>query len=354
MNMNEVLLLIGIMMTISGIIVFYLGYKRGVPNTILWAAFPILHGLHEFTEYFMDNFDLISYTERFEMLFSISGSFVLLAAALEYNGVLQKPVGKIAGLIGLIGVSYFVFGLPEELLEDIEHTIITVGIFKTDPIRFMQGMFLTILTLLVIIITYLYLLYQSKKGIITPDSKLSQTTIIAILLLGIYAFFEGFNWEGGIFISLRAISLGLFIVVPIFFILTNKIGLQRLIIIDEGGIPLMVFNFPSDSFLSFDSSEGSRVVLASGFLAAISSFSGQVLKAGSSLSLRTNNLFFIVSQYKSKIYALQTLHTNRNLEKKFDQLKEGISSKIENFTNPGDINTDDIKPVITEMFSFFY
>lgn len=354
MNMNEVLLLIGVMMTISGIIVFYLGYKRGVPNTILWAAFPILHGLHEFTEYFIDNFDLISYIERFEIIFSISGSFVLLAAALEYNGVLQKPIGKLAGLIGLISVGYFVFGLPEELLEGIEHTIITVGIFESNPIRFMQGIFLTILAILAILFTYLYLITQSRKGLITPDSKLTQTSTIAILLLGIYAFFEGFSWEAGIFVALRAISLGLFIVVPIFFIFVNKIGLQRLIIIDKGGIPLMVYNFPTDSFLSFDSSEGVRAVLASGFITAISSFSGEVLDAGSSLTLRTHNLFFIVSHYKSKIYALQTLSLNRNLEKKFDRLKEVVSSKITNSTNPSDTNTSEIKPIIKELFSFFY
>ena len=35
--MNEVLILIGVIMVISGIAVFLLGRQRGVPNSALWA-----------------------------------------------------------------------------------------------------------------------------------------------------------------------------------------------------------------------------------------------------------------------------------------------------------------------------
>lgn len=352
--MNEILILVGVMMIVSDIIVYILGYKRGVPNTILWSIFPILHGFHEFTEFFIDNFNLISYTERFEIFFSISGSFILLAASLEYNGVLQRPIGKLSALVGLVTTSYFIFGLPDEIIEDLENTVLVVGILQTDLIRFLQGFFLTILAIIAILSTSLYLLRQSKRGITHPDHRLKQTTVVSILLLGLYSLFEGFTWEAGIFITLRAISLGLFIIVPMFFILINKIGLQSLIIIDKGGIPLMVYNFTSDDFISFNTTEGQRILLASGFLAALTSFSGDILKAGSSMSIRTNKLFFIISKYKSKIYALQTININKNVQKSFDQLTKEASLKLEHIPDPNKADHAEIKPIITSLFSLYY
>ena len=47
-------LIIGIIMTLSGVGVFILGYRRRVPNTLLWALVPFVHGLHEFGDYWIE------------------------------------------------------------------------------------------------------------------------------------------------------------------------------------------------------------------------------------------------------------------------------------------------------------
>ena len=51
--MDEVLL-IGIIMTIAGIVIGIFGRLRNTSNVWFWAIFPIAHGMHEFIEYFMD------------------------------------------------------------------------------------------------------------------------------------------------------------------------------------------------------------------------------------------------------------------------------------------------------------
>jgi hypothetical protein len=352
-KLSAVLILIGIIMVASGIFVFYIGYKKSVPNTYLWAAFPILHGLHEFAEASLE-LGMPFIVERFEIFFAIAGAFVLLAAALEYNGVVARPIGKFAALIGLIGVSYFIFFLPEHIIEEMEHIKYDFGILVTNPIRFFQGMFMTILAIIALLLTSLYLVLRAKRGEITLDPKLIQITGISVILLSVYAFFEGFESEDPVFVTLRAISLSLFLIVPIFFILTNKLGLQRLLIIQEGGIPLLGYNFPSNTYLTIDSSESSDFVLAAGFLAAVSSFSGNVLKAGSTFSIRSKQLYFILTQVEGNIYALQSLHTNKNLERDFFEFGKHLNPKIPKTNSPDDLDLKTIGSEIQEHFSLYF
>ena len=140
--MNEELILIGVIMIVSGILVFFFGRYRGVPNAFLWALFPIFHGLHEFADYFVEEFNSPYLVEQFGFIFSIAGSFSLLAATLEFNGAVPRSTGKIMGLIGLIVVSYFLL-LPQVLVENIEHTVVNIGVLSTNPIRFFQGIFMS-------------------------------------------------------------------------------------------------------------------------------------------------------------------------------------------------------------------
>jgi hypothetical protein len=348
--MSEVVLLTGIVMVLSGIVVYILGNRRVVPNAFLWALFPILHGFHEFAEYmleFQNNFTL----ERFEIFFAISGSFVLLAATLEYNGVLGKPLGIITAIIGIISVNYFIFILPENIIEDMEHIILDFGVLKTNPFRFLQGFVMTVIAICAIFFTSLFLHQKSKKGEIGVDSRLTKITIISIILLSIYAFFEGFTSENEIFITLRAISMAFFIVVPVFFIYANSFGLQKLLVIKEGGVPLMGYNFSLGQFFDFYSEEGGDMVLAAGFVAAISAFSGEVLKGGKTLSIRSNRLYFVIAQIESNLYALQSLHVNKKLEKIFHNFGTQFNLDIQNVEQPDEINTKDVKQKIRESFS---
>ena len=113
--MSEVLILIGVIMVVSGIAIYYIGLRRNVPNTILWAFFPILHGLHEFADYFLEFYDIFI-IEQFEMFFAIAGAFLLLGATLEYNGALAKPIGKITAFFGMISIGP---GTDEIIIKDI-------------------------------------------------------------------------------------------------------------------------------------------------------------------------------------------------------------------------------------------
>ena len=351
--MSEVLILIGVIMIAAGVVMLYLGIKRNVPNTPLWSLFPILHGLHEFADYALES-GMPFIVERFEIFFAVAGSFVLLAAALEYNGVIPRPIGKFVALIGLISVSYFIFALPEQIIEDMEHSLFDFGFITSNPIRFFQGFFMTIVAILAILLTTIYITYQSKKEFQTIDRKLIEIMITSIVLLSIYAFFEGFLSEDPIFITLRAISLSLFIIVPIYFILVNYVGLQRLLIIQQGGIPVLGYNFPSHTFLSFDTPEGADFILAAGFLSAVSSFSGDVLKSGTTISIRSNRLYFLITQINGTIYALQALHANKNLETVFFEFGSNLNPGIQNIESPDDLNKSDIKSKIDQSFSLFY
>ncbi len=352
--MSIVLLFIGIVMVVAGVFVFYIGNKKDTPNKYLWAGFPILHGLHEFAEYALD-FNAPFIVEQFEEFFAFAGAFVLLAAAIEYNDVIPRPMGKFAALIGLIAASYFIFFIPEVIFEEMEHYKFDFGIVKTNPLRFFQGVFITILVIITFLSSALYLFLKSKGGLISIDvKKLFLTTGVSVVLLLIYAFFEGFESDDTIFITLKAVSLSLLLVIPVFFILVNTVGLQRLLVIQEGGVPLLGFDFSSNSFISFNSSEGDEFILAAGFLSAVSSFSGNILKAGSTFSIRSRHLFFVITKIEGKIYALQSLHINKDLEKNFFEFGQRISNSIEHAQNPHDLDLKNIESEINNSFSMFY
>jgi len=195
---------------------------------------------------------------------------------------------------------------------------------------------------------------RSKRGHITIDPKLIKTTTISVALLVVYAIFEGFESEDPVFITLRAISLSLFIIVPVFFILVNNVGLQRLMVIQEGGVPIIGYKFPSNTFISMDSTESKDFILAAGFLSAISSFSDDILKAGSSISIRSKQLYFILTHTGGNIYALQALHTNRELEKILYNFGENLNLKLPKTNNLNEIDLDMVKSEVHNSFSSFY
>jgi hypothetical protein len=68
------LLIIGTIMILTGIVVIYFGHKRSVPNAVLWAIFPIAHGLHEFADYALDEMAAPFFVERLELFFAIGSS----------------------------------------------------------------------------------------------------------------------------------------------------------------------------------------------------------------------------------------------------------------------------------------
>jgi hypothetical protein len=137
---------------------------------------------------------------------------------------------------------------------------------------------------------------------------------------------------------------------PVFFILVNRIGLQKLLIIQEGGIPLLGYDFLSHNFISIQSSE----ILAAGFLSAISQFSDEFLKAGKSFSLRSKQLYFILAHIEGTIYTLQSLHTNKNLEKFFYDFANKINPYLKKFNTPKDVDLGTVRAEIQNAFNLFY
>ncbi|KKN08463.1 hypothetical protein LCGC14_1056490 [marine sediment metagenome] len=240
--MSFILILIGTIMLITGIIIIYLGKKRAVPNTYLLGLFPIFHGIHEF----ITSFQLIQpiiLLERIEIFSAILGAFCLLAVTIEFNGAVAKPIGKLISIIGIVIVSYFIFILPDSLIVILSSTTLNFGAFQSTPFRFFQGFFISFISIIVTLFTFIYLKISSRRDSFSIDSRLSRFTAIIISLLTTYALFEGFNHELEVFILLRAFSMTLFMIIPLFFILEmskasyfsniEKIRLEQKVTISE-------------------------------------------------------------------------------------------------------------------------
>ena len=347
--MSFALIIFGVIMILIAIVILHIGNKKAVPNTFLWAIFLMLKGIHEFAK-FLEELQVSFIIKRFELFFAISSSFILLAIAIGFNGALSSPIGKLAAIIGITTVSFFIFTLPEDTLLEITYIIFDFGFLQSDPIKFFSGFFITILAILALLFTSIYLLWQSKKDLLTIYPNLIHTTIILIVLLSIYSIFEGFNFKNEIFITLKALSLFSFIIIPLFFILIKKVSLQKLLVIHEGGIPRLGYNFSSGLFLSFDRNN----FLIAGFLAAITSFSKEILKGGITFSIRSNQLYFIITKINGNIYVLQSLHANKNLEKKFLEFGNRLNPKIQSVKLHNQIELNIVKPEIQESFSIFY
>lgn len=216
--MSFVLILIGTIMIISGIIVIYLGKKRAVPNSFLLGFFPIFHGIHEFI-ISLQEIQAFILLERIEIFTAVLGAFCLLAVAIEFNGAIAKPMGKLISIVGIATVSYFIFFLPDNVIENLNSIVLNFGYFQSTTFRFFQGFFISFMAITVILLTFIYLKLRSKKDLFTIDSRLSRFTAISITLLILYAISEGFIHESELIIMLRAFSLTLFIIIPLFFIL---------------------------------------------------------------------------------------------------------------------------------------
>jgi hypothetical protein len=135
----------------------------------------------------------------------------------------------------------------------------------------------------------------------------------------VFSIFEGFNSDNPIFIAFRAVSLSLFIIVPLIFIITNKPGLQRLLVISEAGELLYGFNFGTngDLFSNAIEKELNDAIMTAGFLAALTSFSTQFGSGTNVFTIRSQGLYFTLLRSSQKLFALQAFHQSKALEKSF-------------------------------------
>ena len=102
------LLFLGSLFTFGSFFVYYYGRKKDTNNVLLWALFPLFHGLHEFIDYeseISNNILLI----RIEVFLAIISSLVLLAVCIEFMGHEHGRYGKMTAFLLLVLFSYFLF-----------------------------------------------------------------------------------------------------------------------------------------------------------------------------------------------------------------------------------------------------
>ena len=357
-----ILFIMSMAMFICSVIIFVFGYKRGTPNIILWTLFPFIRGLHWLVESMAEYYDEILDKEmmildQLELITAFCSSFILLAACIEHNGMIRRPIGKIAILIVAIIPFYLLFTIDEDTLEKFEDDVFfRWRDMQTDIFRFLYGFVLPLISILILISIYIYYYYETKQEKINFNPKVKRSTIIIVILIFIFSIFEGFDFYEDdpfeiIFIGLRGITLAFFVAIPLLVIFTQDLGLQKFLIIEHSGLPLFRYDFMRKAQIS---EEDDVSFLASGFVSAIVSFSEQLANRESGfLSIKSSYLYYIVRKTKSKLYALQSILSNKDLENQFLNAAE----KIDDFTSTGDKITDDVrikfKGIIDTCFSSF-
>lgn len=357
-----ILFIMSIVMFICSIMILVYGNKRGTPNIILWSLFPFIRGLHWLVESIAEYYDEILDKEmiicdQLELITAFCSTFILLAACLEHNGMIRRPIGKIVILLVALYPIYLLFTIDEDTLEEIEDVVFfRWGAMETDIFRFLYGFVLPLISILILISLYIYYYYETKQEKINFNPKVKRTTIIIVILIFIFSIFEGFDYYEEtdleiIFIGLRGITLVLFTVIPLVVIFSHYFGLQKFLIIEHSGLPLYRYDFTRKSPVS---DEENMSFLASGFLSAIISFSEQLAhKESGFLSMKSSYLYYIVRKSKSKLYALQSILSNKDLENQFFTTAETIDDFASNIHKFSDGDLIQIKETLDTNFSHF-
>ncbi len=355
-----VLLTMSIIMFIMSIGILYLGHKKGTPNIILWALFIFCWGLHWLAEGIADYYEEILDIElllfsHLELSTAFISSFILLAACIEHNGMIRRHFGKIIALVSSILPLYFIITSNKNTLEEFEDYYIVRGdIVSSESFRFLYGFILPLISIIALISTYLYYYHQTRKDKIFYKPKILKITIILAILIFIFSIFNGFDYYEEqeievIFISLRAISLSFFIIIPLVVVFTFDLGLQKFLIIEHSGIPLFAYNFETRSATSDESS-----FLTSGFLSAIMGFSEQLSKKEEDfLSIQSHYLYYVITKTETKIYALQSISKNKYLENQFFHVAKEIENHVAEISKFSESDDIQVKEILDENFSVF-
>jgi len=347
--------------TAAGIL--YLGHKKATPNTILWTLFPLIRGFHWLIEFFADYYEEILDIEmpildRLEIFTAFCSSIVLLAACIEYNGIIRRHIGKIIVFLGFLIPLYLILTVDFKTLEEIEDIELIKGdIVSTELARFTYGFILPLLSIIAIILTFLYYYYQTTKDRLFYNPKILKTSLILVILIFLFSIFEGFDYfedQGdieAIFEGLRAVTLSFFIILPLIIIISSDLGLQRFFIIEQSGLPIFIYNFQTkESAISEELS-----FLTSGFLTAIINFSDELsTRKGGFLSIRSRYLYYSILKTEGKLYAIQSILYNKNLENAFFSAAKQIDNLVSELNKNLALDAFQVKEVLDKNFSIFY
>ena len=357
-----VLFTMSMLMFVCSFIILYLGHKRETPNIILWTLFPFIRGLHWLVESIAEYYDEILDKEliildQLELITVFCSSFILLAACLEHNGMIRKPIGKVAILLVSILPIYYLITIDPDTLEEIEDVVIfRWGEMQTDIFRFLYGFILPLIAIMILTGVFFYYYYHTKKGNINFNPKVKESTIVLCILIFLFSIFEGFDYYEDtdieiIFIGLRAITLSFLVIIPLRVIFSQDLGLQKFLIIKHSGLPLFQYDLINRSVISdYDNVSFS----SSGFVSAIIGFSEQLAnKETGFLSIQSRYLYYIIVKTKARLYVLQSILSNKKLENQLFKIVE----EIDNFASAIDIVSDEdlvqFKEILETNFSSF-
>ena len=175
----------------------------------------------------------------------------------------------------------------------------------SDPFRFLYGFLILIIATIGLILTHFIYLRETSKGKYPKDEKLQIKMAFMVILIVLTSIFNGFDYEESIgeevaFIIMRGIT-------------TN-------------GLPIYAFDLRTKSEIRGDN----IIILTSGFLAALTSFSKELSssKSQSTLTISSGNLYYIIFHTDNHIYSLQAGYYNKHLEAKFSQLSQDFEEFI--------------------------
>jgi hypothetical protein len=295
--------------------------------------------------------------DQLELITAFCSSFILLAACLEHNGMIRKPIGKVLILLVSIFPIYYLISTDTETLEDIEDLVIfRWGEMQTDLFRFLYGFVLPLIAIIILIGVFFYYYYNTKMGNINFNPKVMRSTIILCLLIFIFSIFEGFDYYEDtdveiIFIGLRGITLAFFIIIPLLVIFSHNLGLQKFLIIKHSGLPLFQYDFLNRSVIS-DYDDIS--FLSSGFVTAIVSCSERLANRETGfLSMQSRYLYYIIVKTKARLYALQSVLSNKKLETQLFKIVEEIENFSSNIDKVSNENLIHFKEILETNLSSF-
>ncbi len=363
--MNEELITIGttlvmaILMFVSTIIIIHLGRKHRTPNTILWAILPLFRGLEWLIEVFADySAEILSIeppfiTDRLEIVFSFCVSIIILAACLEFNGLIYRPIGKIAAILVSVLPIVLIFVLSSSLVEEIESSTMFEGLlFTSDPFRFLTGFLIPVFVILILLFSHIYYEQQVKHDKIFKDESMRAKVIMISIIIFITAFAKGFDYEYNeiLFVLLRGITMTLFVILPLFIILSTDFGLQIFLIIQNNGIPIFAYDFKTEKEVHFEN----KTSLVGGFLSAILSFSSKITdNLGKFLTIHSNNLYFFIKNTQTNIYSLQSVIFSKELENKTIKVIRQITERIAEKTELSEFEQLQIVSILKKEYAIY-
>ena len=347
-------------MFVSTIIIIHIGRKRRAPNTMLWAILPLFRGLEWLIESFADySAEILSIeppfiTDRLEIVFSFCVSIIILAACLEFNGLIQRPIGKISAILVGITPIILIFILSSSSLEEIESLTMFESLFLTsDPFRFLVGFLIPVFAILILFFSHIYYEYQVKHDKFFKDESMKAKVIVISIIIFITAFANGFDYESNeiLFVILRGITMTLFIVLPLFVILSTDYGLQKFLVIQDDGIPIFAYDFKTEKEILFED----KTSLIGGFLSAILTFSSEISdNLRKFLTIHSNNLYFFIKKTPTKIYTLQSVIFSKELENKTFDVIQQINDRIAEKTELSEFEQTQIISLLKKEYAIYF